>query len=60
MKTIKVTKECIKKGQQGNTFMCPIAIAMRNAGLTEISVTEHYIRWNEMGRIVGDILVVLP
>jgi hypothetical protein len=58
MKTIEVTKDCIKYGQQGSKYYCPIALAMRNAGLTEISVTEIYIRWKEKGSIASDLLVV--
>lgn len=43
-KLIHVTQKHINDGISGNAYLCPIALALKDAGFDRVCVTRHMIR----------------
>ena len=42
---ITVDQECLDKGSPGSTLYCPVALAMRKAGLEHASAKMAWLQW---------------
>ena len=42
---ITVDQECLDQGRPGSTLHCPVALAMRKAGLERVSARQAWLQW---------------
>lgn len=47
--TVNVTQEHIDKGRAGNCILCPVAMALVNAGCDNVAVTYSRAHFNYQG-----------